>query len=440
MSQIYQLEDVFTPTSPAIITYVDRLKDDVNDRLVRALKLPGNQVVIYGHSGAGKSTLLENILFRTYEKQIDTNCDETMTFEAIILDAFDQLKEFYVNEVTNNKKEKVDANAKAEYLVIKGQLSASIENNEGEKKVRALPPQLTSQSLGRLLGESGYCWILEDFHKIEKSEKVKLADMMKVFVNLSKKYKDLKVVALGAVNTAREVVKLNKELRRRVSEIHVELMSDDEIKEIIQKGCDALNIIIDDELQTDIAHHSSGLASICHKLCYIMCSEAYITQTVEEPVAFTYLDLKKALSEYMKDEEDTLLDAFDSALKLDKIEPTLRVLANQDQHGAHIDDLYSWAKENSVRITKKKLESDLPNLIKEEYGELVKLEENSQKYSFLDPFYKSFVLAYFENKDNQLGRRRRSDADMLKLVNSAFKTVLEKYSVDDEDFSGDDEL
>lgn len=440
MRTIHQLEDVFTPTSPAVVTYVDRYKNDVNDRLVRALKLPGNQVVIYGHSGAGKSTLLENVLFRTYEKQIDTNCDETMTFEAVILDAFDQLKEFYVNEITNNKKKNIDVNAKAEYLVIKGQLGASLENSKGEKKIRALPPQLTSQSLGRLLGESGYCWILEDFHKVEKSEKVKLADMMKVFVNLSKKYKDLKVVALGAVNTAREVVNLNKEMRRRVSEIHVQLMSDEEIKSIVKKGCEALNLGIDDALQSDIAHHSSGLASICHRLCYIMCNEAYITETVEEKVFFSYVDLQKALSEYMKDEEDTLLDAFDSALKLEKVEPTLRVLANQNQQGGHIDDLYAWAKDNSVRISKKKLESDLPKLMKEEYGELVKLEENSQKYSFLDPFYKSFALAYFENKDNQLIRSRKSHDEMLNLFNSAFKTVLEKYSVDDENFSGDDEL
>ena len=186
MRNVYQLEDVFTPTSSAVVTYVDRLNKDINDRLVRGLKLPGNQVVIYGHSGAGKSTLLDNVLYRTYEKQIDTNCDETMTFEAVILDAFDQLKEFYVNEVTNNKKTKVDANAKAEYLIIKGQLKASYENAQGEKQVRILPPQLTSQSLGRLLGESGYCWVLEDFHKIKKSEKTRLADMMKVFVNLSK--------------------------------------------------------------------------------------------------------------------------------------------------------------------------------------------------------------------------------------------------------------
>ena len=49
-------------------------------------------------------------------------------------------------------------------------------------------------------------------------------------------------------------------------------------------------------------------------------------------------------------------------------------------------------------------------------------------------------MAYFENKDNQLARKRRSQAEMLELFNSAFKTALEKYAVDDEDFSGDDEL
>jgi energy-coupling factor transporter ATP-binding protein EcfA2 len=433
MRKVYQLEDVFTPTSSAGVTYVDRLNKDVNDRLVRGLKLPGNQVVIYGHSGAGKSTLLDNVLCRTYEKQIDTNCDETMTFEAVILDAFDQLKEFYVNEVTNNKKTKVDVNAKAEYLIIKGQLSASYENGKGEKQVRMLPPQLTSQSLGRLLGESGYCWVLEDFHKIKKSEKSRLADMMKVFVNLSKKYKDLKVIALGAVNTAREVVKLNKEMRKRVSEIHVELMDDEEIKSIIKKGCYALHIVIDRELQNDIAHHSCGLASICHKLCYIMCSEALITQTVEEEVTFSYLDLKKSLTEYMKDEEDTLKDAFDSALKLNKIEPTLRILANQDQDGATVNDLYDWAKEHTIRITKIKIEDDLNNLQKEDYGEMVKVEENSQKYSFLDPFFKTFALAYFENKDSQLGRKSRNQADMISLFNSAFKTALKTYTIEDDD-------
>ncbi|MBJ2137508.1 hypothetical protein JEU11_13690 [Paraglaciecola chathamensis] len=429
----YKLVDVFTPTSPAKVTFVDRVKEDVNDRLVRALELPGNQIVIYGHSGSGKSTLLENVLYRTYEKQINTNCMKDMTFDQVILDAFDQLQEFYVNEVTNNKKTTIDLKAKADYLAIQAQIGAVYENSEGQKQVRVLPPQLTPQNLGRLLGQSGYCWVLEDFHKIEGEEKEKLAQMMKVFVNLSMNYRDLKVVSLGAVNTARQVVKSDKEMRKRVSEIQVELMEPDEIKEIIRKGCEALNIVIDKALQDDIAHHSNGLASICHKICYLMCSSAYITETVEEPIEFNPEDLSKALSEYIKDEEDTLRDAFDSAMKIDKIENTLRVLLSQNENGAHIEDMFRWAKENGVRVSKKKIEEDLEKLEKEEFGELVKIEENSQKYSFIDPFYRSFVMAYFEEKDANLKNRRLNNKELIDLLNSAMRAVKSNYQYEEKD-------
>ena len=214
MKQIYELTEVFTPMTPAQITFVDRVKEDVNDRLVRALDLPGNQVVIYGHSGSGKTTLLENVLFRTYEKQINTHCMIGMTFIEVILDAFDQLEEFYVGEMTNNKKTKVDIKAKANYLAIKAQIGAVYENAAGEKQVRMLPPQLTPQSLGRLLGQSGYCWVLEDFHKIQGEEKNKLAQMMKVFVNLSIQFKDLKIVAFKLCDIS-EIKKTEIKLNNR---------------------------------------------------------------------------------------------------------------------------------------------------------------------------------------------------------------------------------
>lgn len=256
---------------------------------------------------------------------------------------------------------------------------------------------------------------------------------MKVFVNLSMNYKDLKVVSLGAVNTARQVVKSDKEMRKRVSEIQVELMEPDEIKEIIRKGCEALNIVIDKGLQDDIAHHSNGLASICHKICYLMCSSAYITETVEEPIEFNPEDLSKALSEYIKDEEDTLRDAFDSAMKIDKIENTLRVLLSQDENGAHIEDMFGWAKENGVRVSKKKIKEDLEKLEKEEFGELVKLEENSQKYSFIDPFYRSFVMAYFEEKDANLKKRRLNNKELIDLLNNAMRAVKANYQFEEKD-------
>lgn len=440
MSQKHKLIDVFTPTSPAKVTFVERAKQDVNNRLVRGLELPGNQVVIYGHSGSGKSTLLENVLYRTYEKQINTNCMQGMTFEEVILDAFDQLEEFYVNEVTNSKKNVVDAKAKAVYLGIQAELKKGRETRVDEVNHRLLPPQLTPQSIGRLLGKSGYCWVLEDFHKIEGQDKKKLAQMMKVFVNLSSTYPDLKIVALGAVNTARQVVQYDKEMRKRVSEIHVKLMDFDEIKEIIDKGCKALNIIISNEIKNDIAKHSNGLASICHKICYLMCSSALVKETLEVPIEFSPEDLRTALSEYVKDEEDTLKDALDSALKIEKVEATLRVLIAQDQDGAHVEDLFSWAKEMKVRVTKKKIQEDLDKLTLEDFGELVKLEDSSKKYSFLDPFYCSFIMAYFDKQDKQIGNRRPNSKDLLELIDDAFRSVVANYSSQNNGEIGHDKL
>jgi hypothetical protein len=167
----YSLKEVFTPAKPARVSFINRNK--INKRVVRALETPGIQIVVYGHTGSGKTTLLENKLYEVYEKHIRTNCMIGSTFEQIVLDAFEQLAEFYVDEVTNNKKTKVSGSLKANYLAIKASLGVNIEEAQGVKQKRILPPQLSPQNLGRLMGAAGYCWVLEDFHKVDDEEKVK---------------------------------------------------------------------------------------------------------------------------------------------------------------------------------------------------------------------------------------------------------------------------
>lgn len=418
--EVYELKKVFTPSRPARITFVDR--NELNDDIVTALKLPGTQLVVFGHTGSGKSTLIQNLLQRVYEKQINTNCMKGMTFEEVVLDAFDELGEFYIDEVSNNIKKTVNARVQASYLNIQTQIQAGIESGEAYKQKRYLPPQLTPQRLAKLLGEAGYCWVLEDFHKIEGEEKDKLTQMMKVFVNLSDEYEDLKVIAIGAVNTAREVVESDVEMNTRISEFQVPLMSDNEIKEIIAKGCDALNIIIPEEIKDEIIHYSNGLGSICHKLCYLMCDSALIKETVPEAVEFDYSDLKDALNKYIKSVEDTIKKSFDSAMKISSVDNTLRIVAHQDQDGAKIDQLLDWAGEHQITITKKKLKADLDKLESETYGELIKYDEDSWRYSFSNPFYGAFSLAYFEEQDKEMrSAKKRSQIEMEKILNQAFK-------------------
>ena len=153
----YTLKEVFTPAKPARVSFVNRSK--INRRVVRALETPGVQIVVYGHTGSGKTTLLENKLYEVYEKHIRTNCMLGSSFEQIVLDAFEQLAEFYVDEVTNNKKTKINASLKASYLAIKASLDVNKEESQATKQKRILPPQLSPQNLGRLMGSAGY-WVL----------------------------------------------------------------------------------------------------------------------------------------------------------------------------------------------------------------------------------------------------------------------------------------
>lgn len=92
---------VFTPTTPARLTFVEREK--VNSKLVNALRTPGKQVVVYGHSGSGKTTLLVNKLHQLYDSHVTSRCMKSVSFDMLILDAFDQLAPFYISEISDKK-------------------------------------------------------------------------------------------------------------------------------------------------------------------------------------------------------------------------------------------------------------------------------------------------------------------------------------------------
>ncbi len=287
--ETFQLKDVFTPTKPARIAFIDR--EEINDKLVRALQMPGKQLIVYGHSGSGKTTLLANKLCQLYERHITTRCMKGMIFEQIMLDAFDQLEPFYTSEHNVAEKSEISSAITGNYFSIKCKINETAKTEQSKKEQRVLPPQLTPQALGKFLGSKKCCWVIEDFHKIDSEEKTKLAQLMKVFMDLSDEYSDLKIVAIGAVNTARQVVQYDDEMRNRVAEIHVALMTENEIENIVSKGEEALNIIFGNDFKSLIANYSNGLASVCHHLCLYMCeivgiNETSKTKTYDKPFKF----------------------------------------------------------------------------------------------------------------------------------------------------------
>lgn len=399
----YDLYKVFTPTTPARLTFVER--EEVNNRLVNALRLPGKQIVVYGPSGCGKTTLLVNKLHQLYEKHLTSRCMKGLTFESLILDAFDQLSPFYQLERDSTEKNTISASLSQEYLLIKTQIGAERVNETNIKEQRILPPQLTPQALGRFLGEAGCCWVLEDFHKIGKAERSKLSQVMKVFMDMADEYPTLKVVAIGAVDSARQVVEYDLEMKHRVAEINIPLMNDNEIKEIIIKGSKLLNIDLKNDLVLSISSYSNGMASVCHHLCLNICISQNIFETVPNKIDISIDALEDALQIYLDESSDTLKKAFDSAFKrvrtkkYDNARLIIKALSELPQEGASRSDIYELIKTFEPKYPQGNLSAFLLKLCNESETPLIRYDSTSGKYSFTDPIYRVFALVYFKNNN-----------------------------------------
>ena len=123
----YSLEQVFSPSQPAKYTFIER--NSVNNRLERALKTPGKQLVIYGHSGAGKTTLLTDKFKSKRIKSITTRCVTGMSLSDIVKDAFNQLELHYVTKSEKVENNKLGGGLSASYFGLKATLSGESGGN-----------------------------------------------------------------------------------------------------------------------------------------------------------------------------------------------------------------------------------------------------------------------------------------------------------------------
>ena len=290
--------------------------------------------------------------------------------------------------------------------------------------------KVTPQTLGRFLGAQQACWVLEDFHKIDDSEKAQLSQLMKVFMDLSDEYPDLKIIALGAVDTARQVVDYDHEMRNRVAEVHVSLMTEQEISSIIAKGEAALNISFNPEIKRLVTRHSNGLASVCHHLCLNMCNAAGVMQTVAgDPFHLTREHCESAIKTYVDEASDSIKSAFDKALKkrrktqYSNAHLILDAVSALADGGAARADIHNRIRRTESKYPEANLKYLLPKLCTLEYGGILRYDSNSGLYSFSDPIYRAYALAHFQKQNAHPSTDAQSvfEQTLLRLLTDKIK-------------------
>lgn len=385
----HKLEKVFTPSTVAKLTYIQRVK--VEDDVVKYLNLPGMQLALYGHSGCGKTTLVINVLRRLKMKYITTRCKSDTTFEDLLLQAFDKLGIYYGTETTSKVSRSIKGGlAATRYKEIAADINVTKTVEQGTKAVRALPLQLTPQRLAEFLGELNCVWIIEDFHKVDSVEKVNISDVLKIFIDTSEEYPNTKVICIGAVDTARELIECDSNLNNRIAEIYVPLMTLDELTQIAEKGFKMMNASIPEQIIIKIVYYSNKLASVCHQICYDICYSKNIKSTLLYKQKVNMQDFKEAVSSYVRKNTDTFSKIFDHAVASRPRRLALEAMINLDKEYLTIDEIYKEVRKIE-EIQKNIFIFAIDELTTVECFEVVRYDQNSKKYSFSTPLFQAFV-------------------------------------------------
>lgn len=423
---IYRVDEVFTPASPAFACFVPR-DEKVNTKVESALRTRGKQIVVYGHSGSGKTTLLLNKLHQLYENHLTSRCMKGITVDGLLIDAFSQLSQFYESERTTISKNSIDLALETTFKTIKASLKESSGTDHSIKNQRLVPPQLNAHNLAKLLGSQGLCWVIEDFHKVDEVEKKKLSQVMKIFMDCGADYPELKIIALGAVQTARQVVEYDDEMRNRVSEIEITLMNSDEILKIISTGERCLNIKFSDKIKKLIVKYSGGLPAVCHQLCLNSCNAINLYETANTSTNVTNEDFKKAVETYVEETSDSIRSRFEKALKLNRnskhnvAKIVLQILIEFPDTGASRFDLLQKIKFSIPNYSDASLKRILNSLTLPTSGEIIRHSQNSGLYAFSDPLYHAYALTIFHKPDNS-----KIDMDDIELDFPTLVKLLEK--------------
>lgn len=425
----YKTVDVFTPSTTARINYVQRVELEKN--VVEELNIPGKQLVIFGKSGSGKTTLIIKILDKEQIPYVKSHCTTDTTFDSLLMDAFDKLKLFVMTETKFSRRINWSAETKSEIQSIKASMKVGESSSESSKYVRALPYQLTPQKLAFLMGEGGLVWLIEDFHKVAEEEKKRIADLLKIFVDNSSNYSRTKIICIGACDSAEELIALDSNLKNRISEVYVSLLSENNIRSIIKNGFDMLNITIPPGVEEKLIYYSARLGTHAHQMCLDICNGVGINKRSFRLRKLDNTVFRHAINGFIKHNQGTLTSVYEVAIKEEIGWYVLKTLSRNCKEKLALREIKRLVNVKGRNYSDEEILSVLNDLIKPECG-VVTYNQRTEKYSLSSPFWEAFLRLQFalESQQKATAERDRNNTHLRLIDQTSLDADVEKQMLD----------
>ncbi|CAA0098980.1 Holliday junction ATP-dependent DNA helicase RuvB [BD1-7 clade bacterium] len=395
------VREVFTPHIPVDDVSHFFGREDEASRLVSVINSPGQHILLYGDRGVGKTSLAKTtckVILQKIQKGefFEKRCDSDDSFASIFEEPLEKCGiDLSFKEETKTLSQGGDAGINA------GFAKAGVKSNRQTKetKVSSYKPDSPSWVADKLKKLSGIMLIDEADAISEKSDKKKMAELIKL---LSDSNSPFKIVIVGIAETGEELTAGHPSVERCLKEVLLQRMTDDDLKKIILNGMKKLGLRPDESVVEKIVDISAGYPHFTH-LVSLKCAEAAI---IGKNKHITKDTLKGALEEAVKDSEGALQRMLESTLRvLNKPQEYKFLLLTASYCSApefRSAELRDKLKDKfGIDIESKALSRRLTKLT--ESNKLTILEKPARGcFKFSDPRMPSFLKMALNSDDNEI--------------------------------------
>lgn len=308
------VKKVFTPHIP-IKTYQNLIgRAQLSNQLISCLISTGRHALLFGDRGVGKSSLAnasaDLIIKKVYKGEIfKKSCDSTDTFASL----FEQpLRKAGINIelAQSNKESEIGAEITGGIKSPGFESQSKLTGKKKQSQTHKHDYNLASPSwIGQKIKDLNCLIVIDEFDAIiNEEEKFKVAELLKY---LSDNSETVTILLVGIAKSAVELTAGHPSVRRCLMELHVDRMSDVELRKILIDGSQKLGLIFQDDVIDEIVSISAGYAYFTHLIALKCSEEAIIANRKHINIKHLKGSLKLAVSEA----ESTMREAYYSAIR-----------------------------------------------------------------------------------------------------------------------------
>ena len=385
-----RVREVFTPHTPihSLDLFFGRIVEVRS--LIEHLNTPGQHALLFGDRGVGKSSLANiasDLLLKRLAsgKFFKKRCDSTDSFRTVFAEP---LAEVGVNvQIVESERRKAEG-GKAD-VGIPGFGGGIHTTTETMSKERGLSSELDSPSwVASKLSQLRGLLLVDELDALrDTSDRHKIAELIK---QLSDEGSPFKIFLVGIADTGADLTDGHQSVERCLRETRLSRMSEVELKQIIDKGEDALGLRFTHQAKTRIVTVSSGYPHFTHLLALKAAEDAIAEERAEIGVAGVEAATRRAVD----DSEGRLKRQYDDACRsygtdeYRHIVCAAALLGSEEFTAAQLRDKYRklWAR----RIDQNSLNNYFNRLVSEGDGTILRRLAKGV-YRFNDPRMPSYV-------------------------------------------------